>query len=381
MVTSDPSSALFTPVQVGPLTLGHRVVMAPMTRQRAEQPSAVPGDLPLRYYGQRVSEGGLIVSEAIAVSRLGHGGYGSPGLWNDDQVAGWRRITETVHAGGGTIFAQLWHTGRRSHVSTSFETPVSPSVDPRFWGNPANTVSTENGYASVSAHRALETHEIPAVIEEFSVAARNAAAAGFDGVELHAAYGFLLDQFLQDGSNRRTDCYGGSLDNRIRLLMEVVEAVAAVRGPDRVAVRISPSSTFNDIHDSDPHALFGHVAAALNEVGLAYLHVIEPRVSGFTLIDAQAGPVASQELRKSFAGTIIAAGGFEPDTAEAAISAGDGADLIAFARHFVSNPDLPDRIARGLPLSPYDRETFYTPLQAHGYVDYLRFDEAESATA
>lgn len=380
VVTLDASSTLFTPIQLGPLTLGHRVVMAPMTRQRAEQPSAVPGDLPLEYYGQRASSGGLIISEAIAVSRLGHGGYGSPGLWNDDQVAGWRRITDTVHAKGGMIFAQLWHTGRRSHVTTSFQTPVSPSLDPTFWANPANTVSTANGYAPVSPHRALGTDEIPSVVEEFGLAARNAAAAGFDGVELHAAYGFLLDQFLQNGSNRRTDRYGGPLDNRIRLLMEVVEAVSAVRGADRVAVRISPSSTFNDIHDSDPHALFGHVASALNDVGLAYLHVIEPRVSGFTLVDAQAGPVASHELRKSFAGTMIAAGGFEPDTAQAAISAGNGADLIAFARHFVSNPDLPDRIARGLPLSPYDRETFYTPLQAHGYIDYLPFGVADSAT-
>ena len=381
MVTPETSSTLFTPIQLGPFKLGHRVVMAPMTRQRAEQPSAVPGDLPLEYYGQRASSGGLIISEAIAVSRLGHGGYGSPGLWNDDQVAGWRRITDTVHAQGGVIFAQLWHTGRRSHVTTSFQTPVSPSLDPAFWANPANTVSTEKGYAPVSPHRALELHEIPSVIEEFGQAAHNAAAAGFDGVELHAAYGFLLDQFLQDGSNRRTDRYGGSVDNRIRLLMEVVEAVSAVRGADRVAVRISPASTFNDIHDSDPHALFGHVAAALNDVGLAYLHVIEPRVSGFTLVDAHAGPVASQELRKSFTGTMIAAGGFEPDTAQAAISAGDGADLIAFARHFVSNPDLPERIARELPLSPYDRDTFYTPLQARGYIDYVPFDAADSVSA
>src|SRR5690242_11704280 len=218
VVTAEGTSALFTPAKVGPLTLSHRVVMAPMTRQRADQPSGVPGDLPLEYYTQRVSEGGLIISEAIAVSRVGHGGYGSPGLWNDDQVAGWRRITDAVHDGGGFIVAQLWHTGRRSHVTTSFQTPVSPSLDPSFWANPANTVSTEHGYAPVSPHRALNIDEIPSVVEEFAVAARNAAAAGFDGVELHAAYGFLLDQFLQDGSNQRTDHYGGSLDNRIRLL-------------------------------------------------------------------------------------------------------------------------------------------------------------------
>jgi N-ethylmaleimide reductase len=381
VVTSKVNSTLFTPVKVGPLTLSHRVVMAPMTRQRADQPSGIPGNLPLEYYEQRVSEGGLIISEAIAVSRLGHGGYGSPGLWSDDQVAGWRQITDAVHDGGGFIFAQLWHTGRRSHVTTSFQTPVSPSLDPSFWANPANTVSTEQGYAPVSPHRALDIDEIPSVVEEFTVATRNAAAAGFDGVELHAAYGFLLDQFLQDGSNRRTDRYGGSVANRVRLLMEVVEAVSAVRGADRVAVRISPSSTFNDIHDSDPHTLFGHVAAALDDIGLAYLHVIEPRVSGFTLIDADAGPVASQGLRKSFSGTMIAAGGFEPDTAEATLAAGGGADLIAFARHFVSNPDLPERIAKNLPLTPYDRETFYTPLQAHGYIDYPPYRDIESASA
>ena len=292
-------------------------------------------------------------------------------------MTGWKRITEAVHAKGGYMFAQLWHAGRLSHESTSGETPVAASVDPDFWTNPAspaNLVSTPEGLVPPSPHRALGMDEIPGVIDEYRIAALNAKSAGFDGVELHSAYGYLLDEFLQDISNHRTDRYGGSVENRARLLTEVLEATISVWGADRVAVRIAPSNTFHAMGDSDPHALFGYVAKKLNEYGLAYLHIIEPRVRGFDLVAEGQGPVAAQELRKLFDGPIIATGGFEPDTAEQAIAGGD-ADLIGFARWFISNPDLPKRIAFNLPLNPYDRNTFYT-FDARGYTDYPVYDTA-----
>jgi N-ethylmaleimide reductase len=377
MMSTNGTKKLFTPTHIGPTTLKHRIVMAPMTRQRSHWPSNVPSDLQVEYYTQRSSEGGLIIAEGTAVSHRGHGGKGSPGLWTKDQVTGWQRVTDAVHAKGGLMFAQLWHAGRLSHLSTSGETPVAPSVDPDFWTNPAspaNLVSTPDGLVPPSPHRALDIAEIPGVIDEYRIAAHNAKAAGFDGVELHSAYGYLLDEFLQDISNRRTDGYGGSIENRARLLTEVLEATISVWGADRVAVRIAPSNTFHAMGDSNPHALFNHVAARLNEYGLAYLHVIEPRVRGFELIADGQGPVAAQELRKLFDGPIIATGGFEPDTAEEAIARGD-ADLIGFARWFISNPDLPQRIALGVPLNDYDRNTFYT-FDAHGYTDYPVYDTA-----
>jgi N-ethylmaleimide reductase len=377
MMSTNGTKKLFTPTQIGPTTLKHRVVMAPMTRQRSHWPTNVPSDLQVEYYTQRSSEGGLIIAEGTAVSHRGHGGKGSPGLWTKDQVSGWQRVTDAVHANGGFMFAQLWHAGRLSHVSTSGETPVAPSVDPDFWTNPAspaNLVSTPEGLVPPSPHRALDVAEIPGVIDEYRIAAHNAKAAGFDGVELHSAYGYLLDEFLQDISNHRTDGYGGSIENRARLLTEVVEATISVWGADRVAVRIAPSNTFHAMGDSNPHALFNHVAARLNEYGLAYLHVIEPRVRGFQLIAEGQGPVAAQALRKLFDGPIIATGGFEPDTAEEAIARGD-ADLIGFARWFISNPDLPQRIALGVPLNDYARNTFYT-FDAHGYTDYPVYDIA-----
>jgi N-ethylmaleimide reductase len=375
MMSTNGTKKLFTPTHIGPTTLKHRIVMAPMTRQRSHWPSNVPNELQVEYYTQRSSEGGLIIAEGTAVSHRGHGGKGSPGLWTKDQVIGWRRVTDAVHAEGGLMFAQLWHAGRLSHVSTSGETPVAPSVDPDFWTNPAspaNLVSTPDGLVPPSPHRALDIAEIPGVIDEYRIAAHNAKAAGFDGVELHSAYGYLLDEFLQDISNHRTDGYGGSIENRARLLTEVLEATISVWGADRVAVRIAPSNTFHAMGDSNPHALFNHVAARLNEYGLAYLHVIEPRVRGFELIADGQGPVAAQELRKLFDGPIIATGGFEPDTAEEAIARGD-ADLIGFARWFISNPDLPQRIALGVPLNDYDRNTFYT-FDADGYTDYPVYD-------
>jgi N-ethylmaleimide reductase len=360
---------LFTPIEIGPIQLKHRVVMAPLTRSRSEQPGDVPGKLMLEYYTQRASDGGLIISEATTISITGRGWFGAPGLYSDEQVEGWSKIVEAVHAKGGRIFAQLWHTGRSSHVQTTGgAAPVSASVNPSYWQDASHLVSAPSGWVQPSPHRALDISEIPGVIEDYRKAAARAKAAGFDGVEIHSGNGYLLDQFLQDGSNQRTDSYGGSIENRSRLLLEVVEAVASVWGGERVAVRIAPGGSWNGMSDSNPTALFTYVAEQLNRFGLAYLHIIEPRVKGNVVIAEGQAPIAAEQLRKIFKGKIVAAGGFEPDTAETVVEKSD-ADLVAFGRHFVSNPDLPKRIRLALPLNPYDRDTFYT-FDARGYTDY-----------
>jgi N-ethylmaleimide reductase len=372
---------LFTPVQIGATSLGHRVVMAPLTRSRSVQPGDIPGDLMLEYYGQRASEGGLIISEATTISITARGWYGAPGMYSDEQVAGWKRIVGAVHAKGGRMFSQLWHTGRASHHEmTNGAMPVAPSVIPHYYGQETSAVvSTPSGWTKPSPHRALDITEIPAIIEDYRKAAERAKAAGFDGVELHAANGYLPDQFLQDGSNKRTDAYGGSIENRSRFLLEVVEAMASVWGGNRVAVRIGPSGTWNEMSDSNPEALFDYLGRQLNRFGLAYLHIIEPRIKGNVLIAEGQAPVASQQMRKIFKGKIVAAGGFEPDTAEAAVREGD-ADLVAFGRHFLANPDLPKRIWLGLPLNAYDRDTFYT-FDARGYTDYPFYEEVSESLA
>ena len=363
-MTKTSPQHLFARIQVGALALNHRVVMAPLTRLRADLPGDVPNQLMVEYYRQRASEGGLIISEATNVTGTNRGYLGAPGIYSDEQIAGWRKVTDAVHQKGGRIFLQLWHVGRTSHVDlNNGAQPVAPSAVP-FEG----VVFTAKGWGPTSPSRPLETDEIPEIIALYRAAAERAKRAGFDGVEVHGANGYLLDQFLQDGSNKRTDAYGGPIENRARLLLEVTEAVVSVWGGDRVGVRLSPSGSFNGMSDSDPNALFDHVAGALNRFGLAYLHIVEPRVSGNDTIADSLAPVASARLRRIFKSRILAAGGFEPDSAEAIIRQGD-ADLVAFGRHFISNPDLPKRIARGLTLNPYDRDTFYSR-DGRGYVDY-----------
>ena len=360
---------LFSPLRVGSLTLSHRIVMAPLTRLRSEVPGDVPVKLMAEYYGQRASKGGLIISEGSPVSIGGRGFLGAPGIYSDEQVTGWRNVTEAVHEAGGYIFLQLWHVGRVSHVDmTNGELPVSASVLP-FEG----IAVTGNGFVPVSAHRALDIDEIPKLIEDFRNAALNARAAGFDGVELHGANGYIFDQFLQDGTNKRTDEYGGPVENRARLLFEALDAIVDVWGAESVGVRLSPNTKYNSMSDSNPAATFGYVAERLNRYGLAYLHVIEPRVKGIETIEANGVPVAAAQLRRNYRGNILAAGGFEPDTAEAIVEKGD-ADMVAFGRYFISNPDLPRRIELGLPLAPYDRATFYNN-DARGYTDYPFYDE------
>jgi N-ethylmaleimide reductase len=367
---------LLSPVTLGPLTLSHRVVMAPLTRLRAELPGDTPGELMVEHYAQRASKGGLLISEATTVSVTGRGYLGAPGIYSDEQVAAWRKVTDAVHAKGGRMFLQLWHVGRVSHVDmTGGVTPVAPSVVP-FDG----VAFTPNGWVPVTPNRAMALDEIRGVIADFRQGAERAKAAGFDGVEIHAANGYLLDQFLQDGSNQRIDAYGGSIAHRARLLLEVTEAVVSVWGGNRVAVRLSPSGQFNGMSDSTPEATFGYVAEQLNRFGLAYLHVVEPRIKGSEAIADGLQPVAVGQLRKIFKGAILAAGGFEPHDAGSIVEKGD-ADLVAFGRHFIANPDLPKRIAQGLSLNAYDRATFYGG-DARGYTDYPFYEEtAQEALA
>jgi len=276
------------------------------------------------------------------------------------------------------MMAQLWHTGRSSHVAmTGGAQPVTASVNHGYWENPSHLVSIPGGWVQPSPHRALSVAEIAEIVEDYRHAAERAMEAGFEGVELHAANGYLMDQFLQDGSNKRTDEYGGSFENRFRFLAEVVRVLVSVWGSDRVAVRLGPSGTWNGMSDSDPVALFNYVVEQLNAFNLAYLHLIEPRVAGSITTHPDRGATAAQQLRPIFQGKLIAAGGFEPDTAEAAV-AGGTLDAVAFGRYFVSNPDLVRRIRERLPLGNYDRDTFYT-FDAHGYTDYPAYDIAHGA--
>jgi N-ethylmaleimide reductase len=342
--------------------------MAPLTRRRATA-ERVPSLLNATYYGQRCS-GGLIVAEATVVSQQGAGYAYTPGIYSEAQTAGWRLVTDAVHAAGSRIFLQLWHVGRQSHPSLQPDggLPVAPSAIAAE-GFAAN----ESGPVPFVTPRALETEEIPGVVDQFRRAARNAMAAGFDGVEIHGANGYLLDQFLLDGSNRRPDGYGGSIENRAKLLLEVTEAVVDVWRSDRVGLRLSPSGTFGSMSDSDPAATYAYVAAKLNDFGLAYLHIIEPRVSGNVQV-SDIPPVAAASLRPIFRGPIIAAGGFNADAAEQILHEGN-ADLVAFGRMFISNPDLPARIRNGWPIAPYDRKSFYGQ-DPRGYTDYPSYEPA-----
>jgi N-ethylmaleimide reductase len=360
---------LHSPVQIGPYTLSHRVAFAPCTRLRSSE-GDLPNDLMADYYAQRASLGGLLIAEAAPVSRQGYGWIGSPGIYADGQIAGWKKITDAVHAKGGRIFLQLWHVGRQSHpsVQPNGEAPVAPSAI-RAEGQALSL----DGPVAFATPRALELHEIPLIIAEFGQASARALAAGFDGVEIHAANGFLPDQFLRDGSNKRDDEYGGPVENRTRFLLETVEAASAVLGSDRVGVRISPSGKYGSMSDSNPDRTFAHLAEQLNRYDLAYLHIIEPRIDGWELVHEGEGPIAAKRLRSIYDGTIIAADGFDRRSAEAIIADGT-ADLVAFGRHFISNPDLPERLRRNLPLTPYDRATFYGR-DHRGYTDYPFYKE------
>lgn len=358
----DCTEPLFSPVKVGRLSLPCRIVMAPMTRARSG-PNGVPSELNALYYAQRASAG-LIVAEATQIHPDGQGYLRTPGIHDQAQIAGWHRVTDAVHQAGGTIVLQLWHVGRVAHPlnQVAGARQVAPSAlvaQVRIY--------TREGMLSPPVPHALEESEIRGVVAQYAQAAENALKAGFDGVEIHAGNGYLIDQFLQSGSNHRTDGYGGCIANRCRLLLEVTEAVVARIGADRVGVRLSPFGTFNDVSDLDPAALFGAVISALDTLGLAYLHVINLEVSGDRTI-VKVGINVAKFSRQHYRGTLMAAGGYLRTSAEAALSAGH-ADLISFARPYIANPDLPRRLRDGTPLAQAHPPTFYTSGSV-GYTDY-----------
>lgn len=365
------SLALLTPVRVGALAAANRVVMAPMTRNRAG-PGNVPQALNAAYYRQRASAG-LIVSEATQVSPQGVGYPATPGIHSPEQVAGWRAVTEAVHAAGGRIVLQLWHVGRVSHPSMQpgGALPVAPSAIA-----PAGQLFTAEGMRPFTAPRALDTSEMPGIVEQFRAGAANAKAAGFDGVEIHGGNGYLLDQFTRDGTNRRTDAYGGSVANRIRLPLEVAGAVIGVWGAERVGYRLSPFQKFGDMADSDPAATFAALAEGLARLGIAYLHAIESdapgALNGEPTAPADAFLAARHplfaRLRALFPRGLVVNGGYDRARGEAVVRAGF-ADLVAYARLFLANPDLPRRFALGAALNAPDKATFYGG-KDRGYTDY-----------
>lgn len=360
---------LFSPIKLGAYNLAHRVVLAPLTRMRTTD-RFIPNNLMVQYYSDRATPGGYMVTEGTVINETGHGYFGAPGIYTDEHVEGWKKVTGAVHAKGAVIFLQLFHVGRQSNteLQPNGQLPIGPSVVPF-----EDLVFTPHGWVPAELGRALEMEEVKQLVEDFRLAAVRAREAGFDGVELHGANGYLIDQFLQDGSNKRTDIYGGPKENRVRFMLEVVEGMISAFGADKVGVRLGPSGTFASMSDSDPLALFGHAAERLNEYGIAYLHIIEPRIKGSYEVADALEPVASKHLRKIFKGTIISAGGFDGRSANEIIKAGD-ADLVAFGRHFIANPDLPFRLQHNLPLNPYDRDTFYGG-DNKGYNDYPFYNQ------
>ncbi|HAA28439.1 MAG TPA: alkene reductase [Cyanobacteria bacterium UBA8553] len=356
---------LFSPIKLGSYELPNRMVMAPMTRLRAGE-KGIPQPLNATYYAQRVSAG-LIVTECTMVSTQSLGYMNCPGIYSSEQVAGWQLVTDAVHELGGRIFLQLWHCGRVSHPSLQEGgvLPVAPSAIA-----PPGELHTPDGKHSMVTPRALETHEIPGIVEQFRKGAENALAAGFDGIELHGAFGYLIDQFLQDGSNQRTDEYGGSVENRARFLLEVTEAVASVWGGNRVGIKLSPSNTFYGMSDSNPEANFGYVIDALNRFGLAYLHLMEPNETDLTTRDVL-NPV-TPIFRPIFKGTLITNGGYDQEKANAILEQG-GADLVSFGKLFLANPDLPKRFELDAPLNTPNPKTFYGGGEV-GYTDYPTLD-------
>jgi len=358
MSATQQHLTLLTPAQLGPYTLRNRVVMAPMTRNRAGE-GLVPTETMATYYRQRASAG-LILTEATQVSPQGVGYPNTPGIHSDEQVEGWKRVTTAVHEQRGRIFLQLWHVGRISHPSLQpgGALPVAPSAIA-----PQGSVFTYEGPKDFVTPRALELDEIPGIVRQFEEGARRALDAGFDGVEIHGANGYLIDQFLRDGTNQRTDEYGGSIENRARLLLEITEAVVKVWGADRVGVRLSPLGDFNSMSDSNPEEIFGYAAEQLGKLGIAYLHAV-----------IGAYPPESREhrmaelLKAKFGGTFMINGGFIRETGDAVVASGL-ADFVSFGTLFLANPDLPERFAEGVTLNTPDRATFYGG-DHRGYIDY-----------
>jgi len=362
-----PDKTLLEPYSLGSLTLANRVVMAPLTRNRAGA-GLVPSDLAATYYAQRASAG-LLITEATQVSAQAQGYQDTPGLYTQEQIDGWRKVTDAVHAKGGRIFVQLWHVGRVSHVALQpgGVAPVAPSAI-----RAVTKTFVNNGFADVSEPRALALNELPGIVSDFRQAAANAIAAGFDGVEIHGANGYLLEQFIKDGANQRTDAYGGSVENRARLLLEVVAAVAKEIGAERTGVRISPVSPANAISCSDPQPQYDYIAEQLSALGIVYLHVVEGATGG----PRDVAPFDYDALRSRFKQTYLANNGYDLALASARLAEGK-ADLFAFGRPFISNPDLVERLKSGAPLAALNPATLYGG-GADGYTDYPTLADASA---
>ncbi|KAL1315331.1 12-oxophytodienoate reductase 1 [Arachis hypogaea] len=359
-----PVIPLLTPYKMGNFNLSHRVVLAPLTRQRSYD--NVPQSHAVLYYSQRASKGGFLITEATGVSNTAQGMLHTPGIWTKEQVEAWKPIVDAVHAKGATFFCQLWHVGRvsSSAYQPNGEAPISSTdkpLKPQF--------RNDGNEAQYTPPRRLRTDEIPHIVNDFRLAARNAIEAGFDGVEIHGAHGYLLEQFMKDQVNDRTDEYGGSLENRCRFTLEVVEAIVNEIGANRVGIRLSPFADYADSGDSNPKKLGLYIVNELNKYNILYCHMVEPRMKNVLEISTQC-PHSLVPMRKAFNGTFIAAGGYDQQGGIDAI-AQNRADLVAYGRLFLANPDLPNRFAiNDAPLNKYNRETFYTPDPVVGYTDY-----------
>jgi 12-oxophytodienoic acid reductase len=368
-MTSGPiqTNLLMTPYKMGKFNLSHRVVLAPLTRQRSY--NNVPQPHAILYYSQRTSNGGLLISEATGVSDTAQGYPDTPGIWTKEHVEAWKPIVDAVHAKGGVFFCQIWHVGRVSNAGfqPNGQAPIS-STDKSLT---PQTRSNGIDVAEFDPPRRLSTDEIVQVVNDFRLAARNAMEAGFDGVEIHGAHGYLIDQFLKDEVNDRTDKYGGSLENRCRFALEVVEAVVDEVGADKVGIRLSPFANYMESSDSNPEALGLHMVESLNKYGILYCHMVEPRMKKVGEMDET--PHSLVPMRKAFNGTFIVAGGYNKEDGNKAL-AENRADLVAYGRHFLANPDLPKRFELNAPLNKYHRETFYLSDPVKGYTDYPFLD-------
>lgn len=365
----NEKNVLHQPFTLGNLQLPNRLLMAPLTRSRSQQPGDIPGELNAAYYAQRASAG-LIIGEATQVSPQGKGYAFTPGIYSDDQVEGWRKVTTAVHEAGGRIYAQLWHVGRisRPELQPDGQQPVAPSaIKPR---GAQTFVDEKSGMLDILEPRALAAEEIPGIVEQFRQGAINARRAGFDGVEIHGANGYLIDQFIRSQSNQRTDEYGGSIDNRLRFPLMVVDAVADVWGVERTGIRVSPTGTFNDMHDDDPAATYGAFAKELNHRGIAFIEVVEDSFQGNASNGRPEAVIRS--IRENFKGSYIANGNYSAEEAQQRIASGF-CDLVSIGRLFIANPDLPRRFREGAPLNDFDPGTFYTG-DEHGYTDYPALD-------
>ncbi|MGB3210728.1 MAG: alkene reductase [Desulforhopalus sp.] len=366
---NSKSSKLFETFDLQGLQLSNRIVMAPMTRARAGE-TRIPNRLMAEYYGQRASAG-LIITEATTISEQANGWVQSPGIYTDAMAIGWRQIVDAVHARSGKIFLQLWHCGRASHPDFH---SGEPAVAPSAVKINGDQIHTPYGKKPHEIPRALETREIAMIVEDYRSAAERAKTSGFDGVEIHSANGYLLDEFMQSRTNQRTDQYGGSIENRYRMLGEVLGAVTDVWSADRVGVRLSPNGVFNDMGSPDYREQFTYAAEQLDRIGLAYLHVMDGLAFGFHELGP---PMTLEDIRKVFHGPVMGNCGYTKEMAEQALDKAH-ADLIAFGRPFISNPDLVDRFAHNWTLNPEaDMSTWYSPAGAEGYTDYAPAREEE----